>query len=179
MAALTKKILKDAVKEGLVDKYEKVPYDEAFCQYWDPRVIVIGGELYRPNVAAHEVGHAIDTKDIENEPIRKQWIRATGVSNRLGPDTALLAGTIAALSGANAKALAAIGTAGLLSSTPYLMRELAAGKNGYDVMRQNGQDRLTSLRTFGGLYSHVLHGLKGFIPLGGKLLYDLTKASIK
>lgn len=172
MAALTKKILKDAVKEGLVDKYEKVPYDEAFCQYWDPRVIVIGGDLYRPNVAAHEVGHAIDTKDIEKEPIRKHWIQATGAGYHWGSKAALLAGTIAALSGANAKALGAIGAAGFLSSTPYLMRELAAGKNGYNVMRQYGQDRLTSLQTLGGLTSNLKRSLLGFIPLGGRLLYE-------
>lgn len=179
MATLTKKILKDAVKDGFIDSYEKVPYDEAFCQYWDPRVIVIGGDLYRPNVAAHEVGHAIDTKDIENEPIRKSWIKATNQGYHMGPDVALLAGTIAALMGANKKALATIGAAGFLSGTPYLMREVAASKNGYDVLRQYGQDRLTSLKTFGGLYSHALHSLKGFIPLGGKVLFDLAKSAIK
>lgn len=179
MAVLTNKILRNAVKDGLIEKYEKVPYDEAYCQYWDPREIVIGGDLYRPNVAAHEVGHAIDTKDIENEPVRKNWIRATGASYHMGPKAALLAGTIAALSGANMKALASIGAAGFLSSTPYLMREFAAGKNGYNVMRQYGQDRLTSLQTFGGLASHLRHSLLGFLPLGGRLLYELARPRYK
>lgn len=179
MAVLTKQILEDAVKEGIVDGYEKVPYDEAVCSYRNPRKIFIGGGLYAPHVAAHEVGHGIDTLGLENSPLRKAWIGVTGGMNRFGPKLSLLAGTVAALAGANTKALAAIGTAGALSTVPYMMRELAASKNGYDILRRHGYSKKEALAAGGGLYSHAIPALYGFIPLGGKLFVDYIKSKMK
>lgn len=179
-AELAHSLLQEAKAKGLIVGYDTPDEkDIAFYRFGNKnettpydRHVVVSKNMMMPNVVAHELGHAMDWQGIEDSPVRNSWVRGTNGLAHYAPKATLLAGTVAALLGANKTALAAIGGAGALAALPQLIRELKASKNGYSILREKGKDRLEAAKTFGGIRGYVTPMLLGFLPLGARMAFD-------